>query len=341
MKRDVKDLPLSSLENEVKRMVEGGYRAKQIFDWVYKKGAVDFDSMTNLPVGFREKFKKRFEYGEPLLVGKKTSRDGTEKYLLRLQDGNLIETVFIPTARRNTVCLSTQVGCRYGCSFCSSGTFGFQRDMSCAEIVSQLLFLKLHEKKSIDNLVFMGIGEPLDNCDNLIKALDIINSKEGMEIGARKITISTCGIVPGIRKLAETGKQFELSISLHAADDIVRRRLMPVNSKYPIKEVLSAARYFAGKTKRRITFEYVLIDKVNDDPRMARRLGELLKGSLSKVNLIRLNPTPELPFEPPNMERVRDFQSALQSAGVSCTLRKPRGQDIAAACGQLRAKEMP
>jgi 23S rRNA (adenine2503-C2)-methyltransferase len=338
MKPDIKNLTLVDLRASLEQIGQPSYRAGQIFSWIYQKGAEDFSSMTNLSKDLRDRLDQEFENTFPRLIKKETSSDGTEKYLFELSDSNRIETVHIPSSDRGTVCLSTQVGCKSGCAFCASGAHGFVRDLAPGEILSQILFLIFKEQKQVTNLVFMGIGEPLDNLDNLLIALDIINLPEGLNIGARRITVSTCGIVPAMRKLADNGKQFELSISLHASDDELRQKLVPINKKYPIAELVSAARYYLEKVKRPVTFEYVLLKDFNDDARSAKKLATLAKEAGAKVNLIPFNVMDGYDYAPPSPAAIDEFQRILHKSGITAIIRTPRGQDITAACGQLRIK---
>ncbi|MCX5703122.1 MAG: 23S rRNA (adenine(2503)-C(2))-methyltransferase RlmN, partial [Candidatus Omnitrophica bacterium] len=268
------------------------------------------------------------------------SKDGTVKFLFELKDKNFVEAVSIPAKGRTTVCLSTQVGCKFACRFCASGISGFKRNMTCGEIIEELWQLKNNSPGiKITHIVFMGIGEPLENYDNVLKAIRIINSKHSFNIGARRITISTSGIIPGIKMLMNEGLQIELSISLHAADEKTRSSLMPINKKYPLRDLIAACREYIKKTHRQITFEYILIDKLNSDLQNAQKLSTILKGlRLSKVNLIPSNPIAELKIWPPKAKDVLLFRDYLLRQGINVTLRKPRGQDIEAACGQLRLR---
>jgi 23S rRNA (adenine2503-C2)-methyltransferase len=259
---------------------------------------------------------------------------------LNLQDNSLIEAVLIPTEKRISGCISIQVGCRFACRFCASGILGFKRNLTTAEMVGEVLMLKNNSKdKKLTHLVFMGTGEPLDNYDNVVKSIRIINSSYGLRIGARRITVSTCGIIPAIRRLSEEDLQVELSISLHASDDKARSMLMPVNKIYPLRDLMHACREYIKKTNRQITFEYVLVKGVNSDLQNARNLSKILKNlKLCKVNLIAANPIGELKVEPPNKLEILLFRSHLLKSGINVTLRSPRGQDIEAACGQLRLR---
>jgi 23S rRNA (adenine2503-C2)-methyltransferase len=257
--------------------------------------------------------------------------------LFELRDGNLIEAVAIPTEKRTTGCLSTQAGCRFSCRFCASGLLGFKRNLTTAEMVEEVLYLKNNTAlQKLTHIVFMGIGEPLDNYDNLLGAIRIINFPEGLHIGSRRITISTCGLLPGIKRLSEEGLQIELSVSLHASDDKIRSQLMPINRKYPLRSLLEACRKYIKRTNRQVTFEYVLIKGMNSDLQNARKLSIILKPLNCKVNLIPANAVGELGIEPPDKSEILLFKDYLVKSGINVTLRRPRGQDIAAACGQLR-----
>lgn len=332
--QDIKNLNLGELEEF---LGEPKFHARQIFSWIYKKHADSFSKMSDLSQALRKKLEDDFSFASLELSKTLESCDGTKKFLFRLNDGNFIESVIIPAEERFTGCISTQAGCKFACRFCASGSAGFKRNLSCAEIIEQVLFLD--KKQKLTHIVFMGTGEPLDNYDNLIKAIRIINSKESFNIGARRITVSTCGIIPGIRRLAEEGLQIELSISLHSADDRIRSQILPVNKKYPLAELAAACKDYIKKTDRQITFEYVLIRGLNADLESAKKLAKLMVSvGLCKVNLIPANPIKELKVEPPNKLEVLFFQDYLKKQGLNVTLRKSRGQDIDAACGQLRLK---
>lgn len=336
--QEMKDLGLEELKGILAAWYMPEFHAKQIFNWIYQKGALDFEAMSNLPAGLRAKLKENFSLSNIKLVKKLQSRDGTEKFLLELTDKNLVECVSIPTENRVTGCVSSQVGCKFACRFCASGLSGFKRDLTTGEILSEVLYLKYNSQAhGLTHLVFMGTGEPLDNYDNVLKAVRIINSKDAFNIGARRITISTCGIIPGIKRLADENLQIELSISLHAPSDKIRSVLLPVNKKYPLKELIGACRDYIAKTGRQITFEYVLIKGVNSGLPDAQKLATILKGlKLAKVNLIPANNVRELNIEPPGKLEILLFKDALIKSGVNVTLRKSRGGDIDAACGQLR-----
>jgi 23S rRNA (adenine2503-C2)-methyltransferase len=317
-------------------MGEPSYRAAQIWAWLYRKPVEDWAGMTNLSNALRARLGETFD----MQAGRINRTDGeageTRKLLVGLRDGETVECVLIPASDRRTVCVSTQCGCRFRCAFCASGQAGFSRHLETGEIVIQaLLAWRLFGEKPT-HVVFMGIGEPLDNYDNLLPAIRILNDADGVEIGARRLTISTCGLVPGIRRLAGEGLQIELSVSLHAADDELRSRLMPVNRTHPIAELLDACREYTEATKRIITFEYTLIAGVNDSTAAAHLLVNRLKTFPCRVNLIPLSPVSEFEGRTPPPEVSRRFIAALNEAGINATLRDSKGTAIKAACGQLR-----
>jgi 23S rRNA (adenine2503-C2)-methyltransferase len=336
--KDIKELTLEELKGILADWGEKSFRSGQIFSWVYKKGALDFEGMSDLPGGLKKKLKENFSFSSLKLIKKADSRDGTEKFLFALKDAGLIEAVVIPAKGRATACLSTQVGCKYRCNFCASGLGGLKRNLACGEILEELLYLKNNSKiPKITHVVFMGIGEPLDNYGNVLKSIRIINSKEAFDIGARRITISTCGIIPGIKRLAEENLQVELSVSLHASDDRLRSRLMPVNKIYPLGELISTLNEYIEKTDRQVTFEYALFKNLNSDLQNAQKLVKLLKDlRLAKVNLIPSNFIKECGVEPPGKLDILFFKDYIMKHGLHATLRKSRGEDIDAACGQLR-----
>ncbi|MEW6101113.1 MAG: 23S rRNA (adenine(2503)-C(2))-methyltransferase RlmN [Candidatus Omnitrophota bacterium] len=336
--RDIKELDLKELEGVLRQWQEKPFHSEQIFSWIYKRHVTDFGQMSDLAAGLREKLKENFYIAGIKLVKDEISRDGTIKFLFGLKDKNLIEAVIIPAEERITGCISSQVGCKYACKFCASGKLGFKRNLTRGEILDEALYLKKESDEKLTHVVFMGIGEPLDNYENVLGAIHIINSKEGLNIGARRITISTCGIVPGIKRLAEEGLQVELSISLHAADDKTRDRLMPINKKYPLKTLISACKDYIARTNRQVTIEYILIKDLNCGLQSAEDLSKMLKGVDFKVNLIPANPLPEYEIVAPNKLDILLFKDKLSKSGINVTLRKPRGQDIAAACGQLRLR---
>ncbi len=337
--KDIKDLDIKELERELASFKQPRFHAQQIFSWIYKKGETDFTKMSDLPENLRGILRKNFAAKTISLLKNIKSIDGTEKLFFELHDGNHIEAVIIPSEDRITGCVSTQVGCKFNCKFCASGALGFKRNLTCGEIIEEVLFLRDNcRDKKLTHLVFMGTGEPLDNYDNLLKAIKIINCRDGLNIGARRITISTCGVIPGIERLSCEGLQIELSVSLHAPDDMTRSLIMPINKVYPFKALLDCCRRYIEKTNRQVTFEYVLIKAINSDLQKAESLGKILKGLNCKVNLIPCNPISELKVEPPNKLEILMFKGRLLKSGINVTLRKPRGEDIEAACGQLRLR---
>lgn len=333
-------------KDELKKALEGcggePYRAAQIWRWLYKVGVRSFDDMTDLPEALRHKLKNKFHLTHPVMLDSKRSHlDGTTKYLLKLEDASTIETVFLPEERRNTICLSTQVGCKFACSFCASAPFGFVRNLTTGEILDEVLFVKAKNPQSlITNLVFMGIGEPFDNYDNVMKAIRIFNDPDAFNIGARKITVSTCGLIPAIKKFEGEGLQIELSVSLHSPDDAMRSKLVPVNKRYPLKELMAACREYTDKTNRIITFEYILIKGANCSKEDALKLAKLLKGMKCKVNTIAVNKIRIKEFTEPSAQDVKIFLGTLKDSGVTVTHRRSRGDDIDAGCGQLRISRL-
>jgi 23S rRNA (adenine2503-C2)-methyltransferase len=338
--QDIKELGLSELKNKLCLWQYPDFHAAQIFHWLYQRGILEFAKMTDVPAGLRRKLEENFSLGNLKLKEILASHDGTEKFLLGLNDGHVIEAVMIPAEGRATGCVSTQVGCKFGCLFCASGIGGFKRNLTAAEILEEILYLKYNSKgKNLTHLVFMGMGEPLDNYDNVLKAIRTVNSKQGLGIGARRITVSTCGIIPGIERLSGEKMQIELSVSLHGADDKTRSLLVPVNKKYPLRELIAACREHIKKTNRQITFEYVLIKNINSDLPSAQKLSRICKIlKTCKINLIPVNPVREKNIHPPNKLEILLFRDWLLKSGVNVTLRKARGQDILAACGQLRLR---
>ena len=339
-KSDIRSLQLDQL----RLVAQPSYRARQITDWLYKKRVNSFAEMTDLPQVLRAKLADDFSFDRIEVVRVLGSADTTRKFLFRLSDGNLIESVLIPASPalygspsdRRTICLSTQVGCAYGCKFCASGLDGWKRNLRPNEIVNQIIAVERESEERIDNIVFMGMGEPLANYDNVMGAIQIINAPWGIGIGARHITISTSGLVPQIRKLAEQPLQIRLAVSLHGATDDVRSGIMPVNRKYNLSALLEACRYFTSRKKQRITFEYILIAEVNDSDKQARELAKHAHALDAKLNLIPYNNVEGLDWVRPSPGRQKRFLAVLRAAGVRATLRREKGDDIAAACGQLR-----
>ena len=335
---DIKSMTMEEITQACRDMGEPAFRGKQIFTWLHK-GVTSFDDMSNLSKALREKLKARYYITAPTVARKQMSRlDGTIKYLWELSDGNCIETVLMQYKHGNTVCISSQVGCRMGCAFCASTIAGKVRDLRPSEMVDQVLFTQLDSGQEISNIVLMGIGEPLDNMDNVLRFLELINHADGMNIGMRHISLSTCGVVPGIDRLAELQLQLTLSVSLHAPDSETRSRIMPVNHAYDVEELFAACQRYFKKTGRRISFEYSMIDGVNDNDWQADLIAKRISGMPGHVNLIPLNDVVESPFKP--SRRVAAFQKRLQSHGVTATVRRSLGGDIDASCGQLRRKEM-
>ena len=341
---DLKSLLLSELQEQLRNLGEPSYRAGQILDWLYKKRVDTIDKMTNLPRSLRSRLAEKLPLGKIEIVRVLGARDTTRKFLFRLTDENLIESVLIPAspalyggrADRRTICVSTQVGCAYGCKFCASGLEGFSRNLSANEIVDQLIAVERATGEKIDNIVFMGMGEPLANLENVLRAIRIINAEWGVGIGARHITISTSGLAPQIRKLAEEPLQIRLAISLHGATDEVRNRIMPINRRYDIETLLSACDYYNAHKKQRLTFEYILIAGVNDSDEQARLLSRHARRLSAKVNLIPYNNVSGLTWARPSEKRQEKFLSILRAQGNPATLRREKGHDIDAACGQLR-----
>lgn len=334
---------LDELADFLQKRGAPSYRAKQITDWIYKKRVASFDAMTDLPNELRAELAAKFDTPKTEIVRVLGSKDTTQKFLFRLRDQNLIESVLIqaspalygqPSDRR-TICVSSQVGCAYGCKFCASGLDGFTRNLDAGEIVQQLIEIEKNSGEKIDNVVFMGMGEPLANLRNVLRAIRIINAPWGLGIGARHITISTSGLAPQIRELANESTQFRLALSLHGATDEVRGRIMPVNRKYPLKILLEACDYYLAK-KGRLTFEYILIAGINDTDEQARELAKIARRLSAKINLIPYNTVEGLEWSRPSRARQEKFQSILRQNGVITTLRREKGHDIAAACGQLR-----
>jgi 23S rRNA (adenine2503-C2)-methyltransferase len=336
---DIKELSLEELKKYFKDSGEPEFHAAQVFSWIYKRGVTDFSRMSDLPLALRKGLGEKFSLLNLELIKASRSIDGTEKFLLRLKDGGLIEAVSIPFDKRVTACISSQLGCKFACSFCASGLSGFKRNLTSAEILEEVCYVKNNSaREELTHIVFMGTGEPLDNYDNLIKAIRIINSPEAFNIGARRITISTAGVIPGIKRLSAEGLQVELSVSLHAADEATRSKLMPINKKYPLKELIKSCAEYIDKTNRQVTFEYILIKGVNSDLQKAQKLSKILTGLNCKVNLIPSNPIEELKVEPPNKLEALIFRDYLVKQGINVTVRRERGRDINAACGQLRLR---
>ena len=333
---NLRDLTLKEMEELIVSMGEPKFRAKQVFGWIYK-GKTDFREMTNLPEVFRQKLKETAYIGavEPLKI-QKSKTDGTRKYLFRLEDGNLIESVFMKYKYGNSICVSSQAGCRMGCCFCASTRNGLDRNLTPGEILSQLMAAEADTGERIGHIVVMGTGEPFDNYDNLSRFIRIVNDPNGLNIGMRNITVSTCGLVPVIRRFGRDFPQVTLAISLHGTTDEIRGSMMPVNGKYPLEVLIPACRDYTETTGRRITFEYTMVNGVNDSDEDAHRLSKLLQGMLCHVNLIPLNRVAESGFDTVSRKRAEEFRHLLEREGVVATVRRELGADIDAACGQLR-----
>ena len=335
---DLKSMSLREMTEALEALGQPAFRGKQVFTWLHK-GAASFDEMTNLPKALRDKLKTEYFITVPRVARKQVSRqDGTVKYLWELRDGNCIETVLMRYHHGNTVCISSQVGCRMGCAFCASTVAGKARDLTPSVMLDQVLFTQLDSGLEISNIVLMGIGEPMDNLNTVLKFLELVNHPDGMNIGMRHISLSTCGVIPGIRRLADLGLQLTLSVSLHAPDSETRSKIMPVNRAYDVEDLFAACHDYFRKTGRRISFEYAMIDGVNDHDWQADLIAKKLKGMPGHVNLIPLNDVVESPFKP--SKRVAAFQKRLESHGLTATVRRSLGGDIDASCGQLRRKAM-
>ncbi len=336
--KDIKSMTLAELTQEMAALGEPKFRAKQIYTWVHR-GACSFDEMSNLSKALRERLQQEYALYCPTAVRKLESRkDGTIKYLWRLKDGNCVESVLMRYHHGNTVCISSEVGCPMGCAFCASTLGGLVRRLSPSEMLDQVLFTRIDSGLPISNIVLMGIGEPLDNFDTVCRFLELVNSPEGMNIGMRHISLSTCGIVDKIDLLAQKNLQLTLSVSLHAPVDEVRSRIMPINKKYPVDVLLAACKRYFETTGRRISFEYAMIRGVNDTQQIAQILVKKLRGIAAHVNLIPLNDVEESPLKPSLPETVRAFQQTLEQNGIPATVRRTLGGDINASCGQLRRK---
>ena len=338
--KNIKDFTLEELKEELKQMGEKPFRAEQIFKWLYDERASSFEEMTNLSINLRNKLNDIYEIKQFKILKKQVATDGTKKYLFDILDGNAIETVLMQYHHGYSLCVSSQVGCKMGCKFCASTGIPFVRNLSCGEILEQIMAVERDEKIRISNVVFMGIGEPLDNYENVVKAIHMINNPKGLNIGARHISISTSGLVPKIYKLAEENIQCTLSISLHATTDEQRSKMMPVNNTYSIKELLQACKDYIEKTHRRISFEYALAKENNDNLEDAKRLVKLLKGMLCHVNLIPINKIENGTFTKSSNENIMKFRDYLNDHGIVATIRRELGSDIDAACGQLRRKNL-
>lgn len=340
-KLDIKSLYLSELEEEMEKLGEKHYRAKQLYDWMHKKLVENFDEMTNLSKALIQKLKDHavFTCLEPLDV-QISQIDGTRKYLFRLSDGNVVESVWMKYKHGNSVCISSQVGCRMGCRFCASTLGGLERSLTPSELLDQVYCIQRHSKERVSHVVVMGMGEPFDNYEHLIRFLHLLTDENGLHISQRNITVSTCGIVPGIRRFAKEGLQVTLALSLHASNNEKRKEIMPIARQYELSDVLEACRYYFEKTGRRVTFEYSLAAGINDTEEDANALVRLFHKESCHINLIPINPVKEREFIQSDKRVIENFRNKLEKAGINVTIRREMGRDIDGACGQLRKRYM-
>lgn len=342
MKKNIKNYDLDNLKEELKSIGEKPFRAEQIFKWLYQDKISSFEEMTNLSLDLRKKLDENYTLGLFKIVHKLESVDGTKKYLFDVQDGdgNLIESVLMQYHHGYTICVSSQIGCKMGCKFCASTGIPFSRSLEAGEIIEQLLAIERDSGIKISNIVFMGIGEPFDNFENVMEAIKIVNNPKGLNIGARHISISTSGIVPKIYELADKAMQCTLSVSLHSSNNKTRSSMMPINNAYPIEELMEACKYYIEKTNKRISFEYALAKDNNDNLEDAKELVKLLKGMLAHVNLIPINKIEDGKYTKSTNENIIKFRDYLNDHGIVATIRRELGSDIAAACGQLRKQNL-
>lgn len=334
--RDIRLLTLEELQDLVKELGQPAFRAKQLNEWIHDKNVCSFDEMTNLPAALREKLSERFSFNVPVELVKQVSKDGSRKYLLQFSDGVSVETVGMPNRNKLAVCISSQAGCAMGCAFCATGLAGLSRSLTAQEMVDQVLHVARDFGERVTSVVFMGQGEPFANFDATVQALRILNDPDGLAIGARHLTVSTCGVIPGIRRFAELPEQFTLAISLHSAIQGTRNQLMPGVKKYTLLRLHEAIQLYVEKTGRRPTYEFAMIDGINDTNPEMQALVDFCAGTLCHVNLIQLNNIPDSPFRPSPIEKVESLQRRLTMHGVETTIRNSRGSDIDAACGQLK-----
>lgn len=336
--RDIRLLTLEELQDLVKELGQPAFRAKQLNEWIHDKNVCSFDEMTNLPAALREKLSERFSFNVPVELVKQVSKDGSRKYLLQFSDGVSVETVGMPNRNKLAVCISSQAGCAMGCAFCATGLAGLTRSLTAQEMVDQVLHVARDFGERVTSVVFMGQGEPFANFDATVQALRILNDPDGLAIGARHLTVSTCGVIPGIRRFAELPEQFTLAISLHSAIQGTRNQLMPGVKKYTLLRLHEAIQLYVEKTGRRPTYEFAMIDGINDTNPEMQALVDFCAGTLCHVNLIQLNNIPDSPFRPSPIEKVESLQRRLTMHGVETTIRNSRGSDIDAACGQLKQR---
>ena len=342
MKENIKNFDLDELKEKLKEISEKSFRAEQIFKWLYQEKVNTFNDMTNLSLELRKKLDEKYNIGNFKIIKKLESIDGTKKYLFDVQDekGNLIESVLMKYHHGYTVCVSSQIGCKMGCKFCASTGIPFARNLETGEIVEQILAIEKDSNIKVSNIVFMGIGEPFDNFENVMNAINILNNPKGLNIGARHISISTSGIVPKIYELADKKIQCTLSVSLHSSNDKTRSEMMPINNLYPIDELMKACKYYIEKTNKRISFEYALAKDNNDNLEDAKQLVKLLRGMLSHVNLIPINKIEDGKYIKSTNENIIKFRDYLNDHGIVATIRRELGSDISAACGQLRKQNL-
>lgn len=339
--KDIKSLTLNELTNEMNALGLPAYRAEQIFKWLHEKAVQSFDEMLNIPKNIRKSLTELYYISVATIEKKQIScYDGTIKYLFRLYDGEFIESVLMDYHHGYTICISTQVGCKMGCTFCATGKSGFSRNLTPSEMLAQIQSAQKDNNIRISNIVLMGMGEPLDNFDNVIKFLSLVSSDKGINIGMRHITLSTCGVVPKMYELAKLKLQITLSVSLHAPNDEIRSRTMPINNKYNVNELIKACRDYVKTTNRRITFEYAMIDGVNDSDECAEELARLVRGMLCHINLIPVNSVNGTAYQKSKKKRLVEFSNILEKNGVTATIRRTLGSDIDASCGQLRRKKL-
>lgn len=339
MKKDIRSLDYRQLQEEMKAIGEKAFRAKQIYEWLHVKLADCFEEMTNLSKALREKLSEEYEiYPVEMLERQESALDGTNKFLFRLYDGNMVESVLMKYKHGNSVCISSQAGCRMGCVFCASTIGGLKRNLETSEMLGQIYQIQKITGERVSNVVIMGTGEPMDNYDNFVKFVHMLTDENGLNISQRNVTVSTCGIVPGIRKLAEEKLQITLALSLHGSTQEKRRKLMPVANKYELSEVLAACDEYFEKTGRRVTFEYSLVHGVNDTDEDARELTALLRPRNCHLNLIPVNPVKERSFVRPSRKSALNFKNNLEKSGINVTIRREMGSDIDGACGQLRRR---
>lgn len=338
-REDIKSLTLSELKEQMESMGEKPFRAKQLYEWMHKKLVTEYEEMTNIPAALADKCRERYRYTLLKTVRVQESKvDGTKKYLFELSDGNMVESIWMRYKHGNSVCISSQVGCRMGCRFCASTLDGLERNLLPSEMLEQIYSIIRHTGERVSNVVVMGSGEPMDNYDNLLRFIELLTDENGLHISQRNITVSTCGIVPGIRSLAERKLQITLAISLHAATDDKRRQLMPIARTYPLKELLEACAYYFEQTGRRITFEYSLVKGVNDTDEDVRQLAALIGHLNCHVNLIPVNPIKERDYVRTERRAVEAFKNSLEKYEIGVTIRRGVGRDIDGACGQLRRR---